>query len=234
MVVTVGRIHDSEEERRNIINGCLNGTDVLPGIAVSCKDGILLTALKTNPKRSKIWKIFDRFGFIGTGSVNDYEKICESAGSTAQVLGRMQWSAGDPRIFEQVKRLIAAGKTEAFRNLFSNNYFVSEEILAQIGFEQGEDELERINFAGEIHSGETWLVIPDPHRFPQKALDDLNGGMLMKDALKSIVAGANRLDTDGKKLIFEVAVMFREKVKQKKFDAVYKNLSPKEIQELLR
>lgn len=233
-MIAVGRIHDSEEERRNIVAGHLNSAEVLPGIAVSCKDGILLTALKTNPKMSKIWKVFDRFGFIGTGSVNDYEKIYETAGSNAQVLGRIQWSAGDPRIFEQIKRIIAVGKAEAFRNLFSNSYFVSEEILAQIGFEQSEDELDRIDFAGEIHSEETWLVVPDPCRFPKKVLDNLNSAMSMKDALKNIVVGLGQIDTGGKKLIFEVAVMLREEVRRKKFDAVYKNLSEKEIQELLR
>lgn len=223
-----GLIHESIEERKNITRGEYKKAGVLPGVAASCKDGIILIGVSSRPKVSKIWRILDRSAFLGVGDVSRYEELYNSISINAKVKAFMERSAGDSIVMEDIIRLSANTVRSAFRDLFNNDYFECDIIIARLGFEKEEDELCAIDFTGQRICSKSFICIPDG--LSDGLISDVNSET-MRDVFVDMwhKLEAKKEELKQEKLFFEVATLSREAALAKKFKEVYKKLDLEDI-----
>lgn len=238
------RVHDSEGERLKSIYEILRGdpTPAPPGFVISCQDGILLTALTNSTQFKKIYRAYDRIALVGAGVFADLRVLVKQAITSAHVLGDIELSAGDFRIFEQTVENLSYLIHARFRNLHQNDYFRCEMVIAQLNLEPEKDKIFQLSPSGDFNFAVGQLaIVPHPEkclRLSPEQLQNLDqigqrGRLTMRETLRRLQNLQASLEEHLSSLELEVATLSRELARQKRFNAVYKKLTPAEIADWL-
>ena len=231
MARLIGRIHDSDEERRNITESNFKKGKVLPAFAVSCQDGILLLGVSSKPNVRKIKKLLDRVVCMSVGDTSDFISMYASMSAFAKVQAFVERSQGDMRIVDDLITRYSESLRMMFRDLYSNSYPECELIIAKLGFEPSDDNITSMAFDGSVTRAERFVVIPDVDSLkPQVVIDRL---LTMHEAMKVLVDIVKQFRPDAP-LFWQVVTLSRQAVREKSFDKVYIQLSNEEIEQWLK
>lgn len=245
-----------QERRENLIRTAFVADGVLPVFGTSCEDGVILVGASRRPDVEKVKRLLDRVVFAGAGNMVDFGQIYNSMSAHARVRAHVYLSPGDVvRIVEEVKDLVSAAIRERFRDFYSNSFYECELLIACLGFEKGTDEMFGIGFNGSVRSSRSYMRIPgfgkvgdqnaetegddsaangeDKIGFQesQYIAESLSPDLDMKEALRRIIGGVNEFRKE--RIFWEVIILSREEARARRFEYVYKRLSPEEIKNWL-
>ncbi len=223
-------IHESIEERKNVTLEEYKKAGVLPSIAASCDDGILLVGVSNRPGVSKIWRILDRSAFLGVGNTSKYEELYDAISISAKVQAVMERSVGDSIVMENIIRASSSTVRSAFRDLLTNDYFECDIVIARLGFDQEDDDLCLINFTGLRTHSKSFVCVPDIIWTDWiKSVSNKTMREAFVDIWRKLEE--KRVELKQEKFFFEVAILSREEALAKNFGRIYQKLHQKKITE---
>lgn len=115
-------------------------------VAISCKDGILLTGASPGDDPT-IFDVFDRIGLLGIGSIRDCEAIHSLA--TGRAYGTMLMPSKADIDSRNIAKQISNEIDERFRYTGSQRGpYKANFVIAELGFDREEDFIELINYFG--------------------------------------------------------------------------------------
>lgn len=124
-------------------------------IAIEYEDGVLLVADNPSTSLFKISEVYDNIAFSGAGKYNEFENLRKAGIHHADLKGFM-YSREDV-----TARSLANGYSQILGTIFSQELkpFEVEILLAQVGPQQGQNELYRIAFDGSIFDEQRFTAI---------------------------------------------------------------------------
>jgi proteasome alpha subunit len=175
-------------------------------VAVVYSDGILLAAENPSAVLHKISEIYDRIAFAGVGKYSEFDSLRRQGVQFADLRG-YQFSREDVDA-----RSLANAYAQLMNQIFTHELkpLEVEILVAEVGYEAGDDQLFHILYDGTVVDEEGFTVLggeADPIAERLKAA--FNAGMALGDAIKMAtvaLAGPDRTLQAGE---LEVAVLSR-------------------------
>ncbi len=161
-------------------------------VAMQYEGGILLAAENPSATLRKISEIYDRIGFAGVGKYNEYDQLRQAGVRYADVEG-YRYSREDVHA-----KSLANAYAQILGQTFTHDMKPMEvEILvAEVGYEPGDDELYHVLYDGVIVDEEQFTVLPgDNEAVAERLKNDFRTGLSLVDALRvamKALAGPDR------------------------------------------
>jgi len=175
-------------------------------VAMQYEGGILLAAHNPSSTLHKISEIYDRIAFAGVGKYNEYDQLRQGGVRYADVEG-FRYSREDVRA-----RSLANLYGQSLGQSFTHEVKPMEvEILvAEVGYDEADDELYHILYDGVILDETRFAVLPgDSEAMLTRLKDSFAGGLQLGAALKVAIGALSEPDAALGAPDLEVAVLER-------------------------
>ncbi len=175
-------------------------------VAMQYEGGILLAAHNPSSTLHKVSEIYDRIAFAGVGKYNEYDQLRQGGVRYADVEG-FRYSREDVRA-----RSLANLYGQSLGQSFTHEVKPMEvEILvAEVGYDEADDELYHILYDGVIIDEDRFAVLPgDSEAMHTRLKESFAGGMQLGAALKVAIAALSEPDVPLGAADLEVALLER-------------------------
>lgn len=154
-------------------------------VVLSCVDGIALVAENPSPTLHKIGEIYDRIAFAAVGKYNEFESLRQAGVRYADVRGYSYARA------DVTARGLASVYAQSLGTVFTAEQkpFEVELAVAEVGEQQDQDHIFRLNFDGSISDESGFLAMGGKADLVQAVLERLwTSGASLGQALRWAVS----------------------------------------------